>query len=64
MARVSYTECRKMYQERKGSEEGHNYTVLEKRCPVGKKCYINLKLERKTLIVPVHVSGTTRSRAR
>ena len=36
MARVSYTECRKMYQERKGSEEGHNNTVPEKICPISK----------------------------
>ena len=36
MARVSYTECRKMYQERKGSEGGHNYTVPEKSCPIDK----------------------------
>ena len=39
MARVSYTgytECRKMYQERKGSAEGQNHTVHEKRCPIGR----------------------------
>ena len=31
MARVSYTECRKRYQERKGSGKEHNYTVPEKK---------------------------------
>ena len=36
MARVSNTECRKMYQERKGYDEGHIHTVHEKRCPIGK----------------------------
>ena len=36
MVRVNYTECRKMYQERKWSEEGHNYTVPEKKCPMDK----------------------------
>ena len=30
MSRASYTECRKRYRERKGAEEGHNYTVPEK----------------------------------
>ena len=30
MARVSYTECRKMNEERKGSEEGHNHTMYMK----------------------------------
>ena len=30
---MGYTECRKMYQERRGSEEGHYHTVYEKRCP-------------------------------
>ena len=28
---MGYTECRKMYQERRGSEEGHNHTVHEKK---------------------------------
>ena len=36
MAWVSNTECRKMYQERKESVKGHNYTVPEKRCQIGK----------------------------
>ena len=31
MASVSYTECQKRYQERKGSEKEHNYTVPEKK---------------------------------
>ena len=31
MARVSYTECRKMNEERKGSEEGSTYTLYVKK---------------------------------
>ena len=30
MARVSYTESRKTYQERTGYQEGHNHTLHEK----------------------------------
>ena len=65
MASMSYTECRKRYQERKGYEKEHNYTVPEKKMSNRQNAiYINLKLNRETLIVPVHVSSTTRSRAR
>ena len=37
---MSYTEYRKRYQERKGSEEEHNYTVPEKKCLIGKMLHI------------------------
>ena len=41
MARVSYTECKAMYQERKWFVEGHNYTVPEKRCLTGKMLHVH-----------------------
>ena len=47
MASVSYTECQKRYQERKGSEKEHNYTVPEKKMSNRQNAtYINLKLNR------------------